>query len=48
MKTRKVKGIVQGQCDRCGLVGDRRQYVDGTFQKKCPHCGHKTDFRIIR
>ncbi len=44
---KKVKEIVRAQCDKCGLMTDRRQYVDGTFQEKCPRCGFK-GCKIIR
>jgi len=42
-----VREVVRGQCDECGLVGDRKKYTDGS-SSKCPHCGEKTGYTPIR
>jgi len=48
IEMRKVKDIVRAQCDRCGLVGDRKLYTDGSYTKTCPHCGKRAQFKILR
>lgn len=48
MKSKQAVEVVRAQCDRCGLVGDRRKYQDESYTKRCPHCGRITGFTLIR
>ncbi len=45
---KKTIETIRAQCSRCGLVGDRKQYSDGTYTQRCPHCGRRTYFSIIK
>ena len=44
---KKERDIVRGQCDQCGLIGDRTEYTDGS-SSACEHCDRKTGYREIR
>lgn len=46
--SKAVAETYRGQCDKCGLVGDWKQYEDGTYQKKCEHCGSTRGWTKVR